>query len=1432
MEKKKLLVRADKNLGKRIASVFKAEYEVICCNDAHAVKAELKKDTENTAAILYSVEKGSKDSLNFIAEFSDCCAFIPLIALTDDKELQNEALKCGAWDFVPPDFSDEIIRNRVKNSAGRRNLENEKKINLELRQSKIKMDNLVNSIPGGIAIYKLSDTFETVFFSDGVAELSGHTREEYADFLANDASKIIYEHDTERVITSVLNSLRNNEPVNEIYRIRHKNGSLVWVRLNGVIIGEDDGCPIIHAVFQKPSKTAQLYDGLVNDSQNLIYICDTQNYDILYMNHTALKSIGKEGCDYSSQKCYEYLFGFDKPCKYCKMEEMKYDRYYTRDFHYPNGKIYSMRGKLIDWNGLEAHVEYIDDVTEMRKSEQENERLTQQLQSIMDNIPGGMCMYRSDKKGLHPIIHNQAFYKIFGYSEEHIESVERTTNYLNVHPDDLPELKKAVEHALEKNLSFSHTYRSFHDLGKRYIWIKLSGVIVPQGDGSKLCYISYIDITTEKETQEKLSATKQTLETLRRGTQNTLDNYHSLINAVPGGIAQYELKDGKILTRYFSDGICEFTGMTRAEREEKCNDDILPFAYEEDRPAIKAAMEHAYATHEDLNLTYRICNKDGGTRWIKLRAAYSEGPEGECLYHAVFTDIDKLKEIEQKLQENKLRYEVAIKNSGINIWEYNIRTDCLNFISSSARVHQDNGRIEHYIPTIINSGNLRADSIKEFRSIFDALQSGAKEAGGDIWYKSKGDSGWWCERVIYTTIFDTKGAPVKAFGAGKDVTREKEAEKKFHDELSFRKTIQSNNLASALIDLSANRVLEINSRFGSIISLEKDTADEYFADIRKGITDKAMRAEFKKRFNCTALLNMFGSGEFAPWCELTRTYDTGRIYWVKYSVHLLQRSDTGHIIANIACIDITHEKTMNTIMSSVTASDYDFFMIVDYVSKPVIEFVAGDISDSFAEQDDFEEKLSKLIDSEVCEADVERVRQESKSEIIWKKFESYNSYKFSFSIRTPDGKINRKQIQVTKISPERKAILISRIDVTAIYEEQENAKKQLENALAAARKANRAKSDFLSRMSHDIRTPMNAVISLAEFGQKGDNISEEKEYFKEIEASGKCLLSIINDVLSLSKMEGVGLKLHEKIVSMPEFVADTAAVIAPLAKEKNITLKASQSGIMRKYIKFDPTYVRQVIVNLLSNAIKFTPYGGQVTFSVHNTPMQGNYLRNLISVKDTGIGISEEFLPKIFAPFEQEDTQNDSARQGTGLGLSIVKSIVEEMGGKIWVESKKGEGSTFYVEWVLEAAEADYTAPAEYHYKKGELKGKNILLAEDHPLNAEISKKILQNAGLEVSHAENGKRAVEIFQNSAPDYFAAVLMDIRMPVMNGLEAAKAIRSLDRIDAATTPIIAMTANSFDDDMEKSKSAGMNAHLTKPIETDKLYKTLASLINKHG
>ncbi|MFZ2755879.1 MAG: transporter substrate-binding domain-containing protein [Atopobiaceae bacterium] len=391
----------------------------------------------------------------------------------------------------------------------------------------------------------------------------------------------------------------------------------------------------------------------------------------------------------------------------------------------------------------------------------------------------------------------------------------------------------------------------------------------------------------------------------------------------------------------------------------------------------------------------------------------------------------------------------------------------------------------------------------------------------------------------------------------------------------------------------------------------------------------------------------------------------------------------------------------------------------------------------------------------------------------------------------------------------------------------ENERKETEIA-ALARTADE-KNRFFSNISHDMRTPLNAVIGFSQLAKDPSVSPEEKdEYFDKIQTSGNLLLNLINDTLTLSRLSNGKLELKPEPVHTERIGADVTTPIREAAKQHGITFVLDKTGYRPRTVMADALNLEKVFLNLLSNAIKYTPSGGHVWVTVRDEPAGAPDPDLVFTIRDDGIGISKEFLPHLFEPFAQEGRISTTA--GTGLGLSIVKDLVDQMGGTISVESQVDEGTTFTLRLHLEEVEGtpDDVARASRPPDKASLVGKRVLVCEDNAINAEVACKILERMGVGAEVAENGKVGLDLFEGSEPGRYDAILMDVRMPVMDGLAATRAIRALDRPDARTIPIVALTADAFADDIEKDRAAGMSAHLSKPVDPDRMAAVLAELI----
>ena len=390
----------------------------------------------------------------------------------------------------------------------------------------------------------------------------------------------------------------------------------------------------------------------------------------------------------------------------------------------------------------------------------------------------------------------------------------------------------------------------------------------------------------------------------------------------------------------------------------------------------------------------------------------------------------------------------------------------------------------------------------------------------------------------------------------------------------------------------------------------------------------------------------------------------------------------------------------------------------------------------------------------------------------------------------------------------------------------------LSSARDEAESANRAKTEFLQRMSHDIRTPINGIIGMVEIGDAyAGDLAKQDECRSKIKSASKTLLDLVNEVLDMSKLESGTMSLSHEPLDLREALRSSLAVVEQLAAGQDVSLSLEMAAMEHACVMGSPTTVRRLFLNIISNGVKYNRRGGTLTVSAVESGFDGERANYTFTFADTGIGMGEDFQKHLFEPFAQEGVAERTSFGGTGLGMPITKRLVEVMGGTISFTSKRDVGTTFVITLPLEVCAADECDGGQEGDELPSLEGVRVLLAEDNELNAEIAEFVLESAGMEMELARNGLEALEMFTASEPGYYDAILMDVMMPVMGGYAATRKIRETGRADA-DLPIVAMTANAFADDRIKAKEAGMDDHLSKPLDATKLVKTLAKLVGRRA
>lgn len=889
-----------------------------------------------------------------------------------------------------------------------------------------------------------------------------------------------------------------------------------------------------------------------------------------------------------------------------------------------------------------------------------------------------------------------------------------------------------------------------------------------------------------------------------------------VINHVPGGVAVYRLENGKCRTLLFTDGLAALSGRTREEYTQALGEDALQAVYPKDLPKIDRALRTALTSDEPVNESCRVFHKNGSLVWINFSAQKMREENGCPVYHVMMTPVSREAQMYREILEGATIGVCVCEMEGGRVLYANQQ---FRKLTNDQKEPTAGEKICCY-QALAGRSTPCPDCPRHQMTGNAFLRHSLQSVNGRC-YQSDSRRIDWNGTPAYISYIS-------------DITKQVEEERRIHN----RYTEEENK--RHLLEKDVMTLCVFNVTQGTLTSCDFHTvrpddlklspgmpmakALEYLLREVPGEED---RAKLRQQYGRDRLLNRMHQGLVNGALEYRRDNRRGELVWVSDEYNLVEEPSTKDVICYTYVRSIHEKKQYEQMLGTIVDLNYDFALLIDRRTgraKPMRQNgIMPEASLAYAR--DPEQARVEMMRRYCGDDDVEDLIQRTGMEAVTTALETQPVYSVAFTF-WERGELRNKEMTFAYLDDSHQKLCCVRHDITDLSIAEQKKNRALSEALRRAKEASLAKDDFLSRMSHDIRTPLNGIIGLTDLA-----LSEAKEptlrtYLTQIDVSSQYLLSLVNDILDMTKISSHKMELHPEPYGYQEWAQMLRAVIGEQSRQKGVRFVTERLDCVAQAILVDKLRFNQIFFNLLSNAVKFTPRGGQVSIACSAVPLEKDRCRMRITVTDTGCGMSPEFLERAFDVFAQEHTASTDDTPGTGLGLSIVKSLVELMGGTISLESAPGKGTQATVELSVTTAALPELPTAQPQIP--DLNGCRVLLAEDHPINAMIACKMLEKSGVIVDRVENGQQAVDLFAASAQDGYDAILMDIRMPLLDGLDAARAIRALPRPDAATVPILAMTANAFDDDVQKSLAAGMDDHLAKPVVPERLCQALGSHI----
>ena len=979
-------------------------------------------------------------------------------------------------------------------------------------------------------------------------------------------------------------------------------------------------------------------------------------------------------------------------------------------------------------------------------------------------------------------------------------------------------------------------------------------------------------------------------------------------------------------------------------------------------------------TNGVFDAKYRVKGEDEQLHWVQLRARLTEAVEGVRICYACYINIDAEKAAENEAEETRKNLLNTLANlpTAAAIYDLNQQTGDVkarSFTDGFCQIRQATQQQAWEIYGVNPFGGVHPDDLERLQKFYH--EHFEDHEAGHINYRVILPSGkykWISANFKIVNVGNKAYMYVDDTDIDELMQHEQFLEQQFTEAQRNLESMADTHIISMIGNLTKNKMDIVRVKLPVLPKEHRDEYEYLYEELLTHMPRAIDRQHWRETFNREALLKAFAEGRVEVQTDFYYVGEGTVNYWARCTGRLLRRPGSGDIVIFALMDDITRSRILETLMSEILVTEYDFIGCIDLKTNGLQILSTNHQSSKVLEVHggvNYNQLLEDYIAVHMDGKEAERCREFMTLSNVVRALEFQESCDDIFLVEE-NGERRNKRIYYHYLDREAGLLAVIRTDFTDLQREQMEQEEKLRTALDMAEQASVAKTQFLSRMSHEIRTPMNAIIGLDTIALQEHGLSKTMEdYLAKIGISARFLLSLINDILDMSRIESGRMLLKNEEFDFRRFLDSINTILNAQCQDKGLQYECVLKGYIDERYIGDELKLQQVLINILGNAVKFTPKGGKVQLLIEQVGRNGDNAKLSFAIRDTGEGIDENFLPHIFEAFTQENSGMTSVYGGSGLGLAISKNLVHLMDGNIDVHSVKGMGSTFMVtvrlgipdeslqrlksetialsamktlivdddvidcqhaeivlkqagiaaEWIDSGAGAiklvterhakhndfrliliDWKMPdmdgvetakrirkivgpdvtililtaydwseieqqarnagidnfmrkpvfvssviqayddarlQRHHVIKHQdydFNGKKLLLVEDNKINSEIAKRLLEMKGFEVNLAINGVEAIEKFTKSKVGEYAVILMDIRMPYMDGLEATRTIRTIRKADAGKVPIVAMSANAFEEDVQKSLESGMNAHLSKPLDAELMYATLDKLIFK--